>query len=234
MQIPSLVQEVFECSLTLYPLSKSIFHSFQEFLFEKFLVPADSRLDIGKLTRAIRTKAYKYPLQEMRLHPSRDFQVGTPPLIAEILDTMAAEAASNPKMQPPSATPPAASVAVVSLLPRKASPTHHLTPAPALVQASFSQQQAFDFVFQSLPTLLFLTVTNFLLPLTQSMHPLLDQRRPFRMHASYFLFWKLSHQHLRHFSLTFTSIALHQIIMFLFQNQFSIDLHKMRTDNWGE
>ena len=82
-----------------------------------------------------------------------------------------------PKMQPPSATPPAASVAVVSLLPRKASPTHHLTPAPALVQASFSQQQAFDFVFQSLPTLLFLTVTNFLLPLTQSMHPLLPTNK---------------------------------------------------------
>ena len=103
--------------------------------------------------------------------------MGTPPLIAEILDTMAAEAASNPKMQPPSATPPAASVAVVSLLPRKASPTHQLTPAPALVQASFSQQQAFDFVFQSLPTLLFLTVTNFLLPLTQSMHPLLPTNK---------------------------------------------------------
>ena len=47
----------------------------------------------------------------------RDFQIETPPQIAEILDTMAAEAASNPKMQPPSATPPAASVAVVSLLP---------------------------------------------------------------------------------------------------------------------
>ena len=80
MQIPSVIQEVFECYLTSYPLSKSIFQSFQEFLFEKFLVPADSRLDIGKLTRAIRTKAYKYPLQEMRLHPSRDFQVGTAPL----------------------------------------------------------------------------------------------------------------------------------------------------------
>ena len=126
MQIPSLVQEVFECYLTSYPLSKSIFkfQSFQEFLFEKFSVPADSHLDIGKLTRAIWTKAYKYPLQEMRLHPSQDFQVGTPPLIAEILDTMAAEAASNPKMQPPSATPPAASVAVVSLLPTE----RHLPP----------------------------------------------------------------------------------------------------------
>ena len=105
MQIPSLVQEVFECYLTSYPLSKSIYQSFKEFLFDKFLVPADSRLDIAKLTRAIRTKAYKYPLQEMCLHPSRDFQMETPPLIAEILDTMAAEVASNPKMQPPSATP---------------------------------------------------------------------------------------------------------------------------------
>ena len=105
MQIPSLVQEVFECYLTSYPLSNSIFQSFKEFIFDKFSVPAESRLDVIKLTRAIRTKAYKYPLQDMRLHPSRDFQIETPPQIAEILDTMAAEAASNPKMQPPSATP---------------------------------------------------------------------------------------------------------------------------------
>ena len=175
MQIPSLVQEVFECYLTSYPLSNSIFQSFKEFIFDKFSVPAESRLDVIKLTRAIRTKAYKYPLQDMRLHPSRDFQIETPPQIAEILDTMAAEAAGNPKMQPPSATPPAASVPVVSLLPRKASPdlTHQLTSPTALVQASSTQQQAFDYVFQSLPTMLFVTVNNFLQPLTESMHPLL-------------------------------------------------------------
>ena len=51
----------------------------------------------------------------MRLHPSQHFQVAIPPVFAELLETMAAEAASNPKLQPPSATPSTAIVAVVLL-----------------------------------------------------------------------------------------------------------------------
>ena len=65
----------------------------------------------------------------MRLHPSWDFQVATPPSFTELLHTMAAEAASNPKLQPPSATPSTASLAVVPLLPQKATPTAQLPPA---------------------------------------------------------------------------------------------------------